>query len=252
MKRRLLHGSIFLCVLSSGCARPDDGRTLTIAAAANLNPVFGEIGRAFTSQTGVKVINSFASTAQLAQQIEAGAPFDVFAAADTSHVDALVASGKLLGDTRTIYARGKLVLWVPKPEKLQVRTLADLARPDVRFIAVASPNAAPYGKAAVQALHAAGLWPQVESKITYATNISLAREQAASGNAEAAFTAYSLVIRSGGRIIDIDPATHDPLDQALAVLTSSKNPALAREFASFVKTGGGADVLRRYGYDLRR
>jgi molybdate transport system substrate-binding protein len=101
----------------------------------------------------------------------------------------------------------------------------------------------------VQTLQAAGLWDKVERKIAYATNINLAREYAASGNAEAAFTAYSLVMNSGGRIIELDPASHERLDQAIAVLSSSKQAGPAREFLSFLIEGPGADILRRYGYE---
>jgi len=202
------------------------------------------------ARTGIKVVNSFASTAQLSHQSENGAPFDVFAAADIGHVDQLVRDGKLLADSRAIYARGKLVLWVP--QTLSLRTLQDLTRPEVRFIAIATPAAAPYGKAAVQTLQAAGLWDKIERKVAYATNINLAREYAASGNADAAFTAYSLVMNSGGRIIEIDPASHEPLDQAIAIVSTSKQAALAREFLAFVTKGPGVDILRGYGYELPR
>jgi molybdate transport system substrate-binding protein len=246
--RLLAAAALVLCA----CSAPNDHRTLTVAAAANLNPVFDEIAWAFIAKTGVKVVNSYASTAQLARQIESGAPFDVFAAADTEHVDTLVRSGKLIGDTRAVYARGKLVLWVPNPDRVPVTALKDLARDEVGFIAVASPNVAPYGKAAVQVLRAAGLWSRVERKVSYATNISLAREYAASGNADAAFTAYSLVIRSGGRVIPVDASQHDPLDQALAVVSDSRNALSAREFAAYVVAGPGADILQRYGYEVRR
>ena len=238
-----------LAFMLCGCGPPQDRRTLTIAAAANLNPVFEEIGRAFTVHTGVRVVNSYASTAQLAHQIENGAPFDVFAAADTAHVDKLVGSRKLLKDTRTIYARGKLVLWVPKLES--IRTLTNLTSEDVRLVAIASPEAAPYGKAAVQTLRSAGLWEKLQHKVVYGTNINLAREYAASGNAEAAFTAYSLVINSGGRIIEIDAASHDAIDQALAVVSSTKRVNLAREYATFLSGPQALAVLQRYGYDVR-
>ena len=238
---------LFLCA----CGGPREGRTLTVAAAANLNPVFDEIARAFTARAGIKVVTSYASTAQLAQQVESGAPFDIFAAADTEHIDALVRSGKLLADTRVIYARGKLVLWVPRPDAVPVETLRDLLKSEVRFVAVASPTAAPYGKAAVQVLRTEQLWPQLEKKIAYATNINLAREYAASGNADVAFTAYSLVLNAGGRVIPVDPAKHDPLDQALGVVAASAHQTLARQFAVFVTKGEGAEALRRYGYEVR-
>jgi molybdate transport system substrate-binding protein len=248
LQRLILVAGILLAVLTFACGVRDNGQELTIAAAANLNPVFDEIGRAFTARTGVKVVNSYASTAQLAQQIEAGAPFDVFAAADTAHVDKLIGAGRLAADTRAIYARGKLVLWIPFPERVPVAAMGDLIREEVRLIAIASPNAAPYGKAAVQALQATGLWAAVAPKVAYATNINLAREYAASGNTEAAFTSYSLVINARGRIIAVDPNTYDPIDQALAVCTSARNAKLAREFADFVKAGG-AEILQRYGYE---
>jgi molybdate transport system substrate-binding protein len=240
-----------IALLLCGCSNPRDGRTLTVAAAANLNPVFDEIGRDFSALTGVKVVNSYASTAQLAYQVESGAPFDILAAADTEHVDELVKRGWLLADTRAIYARGKLVLWVPRPDTVPVSTLRDLLRSEIRFIAVASPNTAPYGKAAVQLLRAEGLWTDLEPKIAYATNINLAREYAASGSAEAAFTAYSLVLKAGGRMIPVDAAKHDSLDQALGVVAKSPNQSIAREFTAFVTKGEGAEVLRRYGYEVR-
>jgi molybdate transport system substrate-binding protein len=87
-----------------------------VAAAANLTDVFGEVGRAFRAKTGVEVVFSYGSTAQLAQQIDNGAPFDIFAAADVEHVDSLVPTHKLIGSTRAIYALGELALWIPKGE----------------------------------------------------------------------------------------------------------------------------------------
>jgi molybdate transport system substrate-binding protein len=249
---RLLRAAVLIAgSLLVGCSGGSEEHRITVAAASNLNPVIAEIGKAFTEATGVMVVNSYASTAQLAQQIENGAPFDVFAAADTEHVDALVHSGKLRADTRAIYARGKLVLWVADPARVNVKTMRDLLRPEIRLIAIANPKIAPYGKASLQALQAAGLWAGVEQKITYAANINLARQYADSGNADAAFTAYSLVIHSRGRVIQIDPALYDPLDQALAVLSSSKKPAEAREFAVFMAAGAGAEILQRYGYEVR-
>src|SRR5512143_3893380 len=106
---------------------------LTVAAAANLMDVFGEVGRAFQAKTGVTVIFSYGSTAQLATQIDNGAPFDVLAAADTEHVDALVAAGKLTRDGRAVYALGQLALWIPEGGTSGVRELQDLAAPQIRF-----------------------------------------------------------------------------------------------------------------------
>src|SRR6266446_7804405 len=99
---------------SCDARRDPDSAKLTVAAAANLTDVFGEIGSAFKAKTGAEVVLSYGSTAELAQQIENGAPFDVFAAADTEHVDSLVSTRKLIADSRAIYALGQLALWIPK------------------------------------------------------------------------------------------------------------------------------------------
>ena len=221
---------------------------ITVAAAANLTDVFGEIGRAFTARTGTAVILSYGSTAQLAQQIENGAPFDLFAAADTEHVDSLVASRKLIADTRAVYALGQLALWIPNGDQSGVHELQDLAGPKVRFISIAQPELAPYGKASIEALSAAHLWDAVKPKIVYANSISQSRQLAASGNADAAFTAYSLVLHEKGMVVKIEPGLHRPLEQALAIVTSSARMEQARQFRSFLLGAEGRAILVKSGY----
>jgi molybdate transport system substrate-binding protein len=194
--------ALFLLLTScSGRSSFPSAAKLTVAAAANLSNVLNEVATAFTKKTGVEVTFSFGSTVQLAQQIENGAPFDVFAAADTEHVDQLINTGKLASDSRAIYARGQLALWIPRGQETGVRELQDLVGPEVRFIAIAQPELAPYGQAAVEALRAAGLWDKLQSKFVYANSISAAKQLAESGNADAAFTAYSLVLQESGVVL---------------------------------------------------
>lgn len=236
----------------AGCRRmaPEAGTSvLHVAAASNLVEVFREIGRRFTEATRIPVTFSFGSTAQLAKQCEDGAPFDVFAAADREHVEALRSRGVLVSESCAVYARGRLALWVPRLE-LGVRAMEDLTRPELRVIAVASPQAAPYGRAAVEALRAAGLWERVERKIVYGTSISMARQYAASGNAEAAFTAYSLVYREKGTVLRIEESLHGRLDQALGVLAGSGNRNGAERFRAFVLGREGRDQLTGAGYEV--
>src|ERR1700722_17918160 len=139
--RWLAIGALVTCGVACRKAEQPD---LTVAAAANLTGVFLQIGQVFTQQTGVRVVFSYASTAQLTQQIENAAPFDVFAAADTEHIDQLVRDGKILRESRVLYARGRLALWNPQGV---VKKLEDLAAPSIRFVAIAKPEAAPYGEA---------------------------------------------------------------------------------------------------------
>jgi molybdate transport system substrate-binding protein len=213
-----------------------------------MTAVLDPLANAFERQAGVRVVASYGSTAQLAQQIDNGAPFDVFAAADTEHVDELVNKGRVLADSRAVYARGQLALWIPNGEALGVRDIQDLTRPAIRFIAIAQPSLAPYGQAAVDAITAAGLAEDLRAKLVYANSINTTRQYAATGNAEAAFTAYSLVLKDSGTIVKVDPKLHRPIDQALGVVASTNQPALARRFTAFVLGPEGQAILRENGY----
>jgi molybdate transport system substrate-binding protein len=232
----------------SGC-RPEQPKAkpqLTIAA--NLTDVFNQLGPRFEAETGIHPIFSFASTAQLTRQIENAAPFDVFAAADSQHVAELEQKGMLTAGSRAIYARGVLALWIPESSKAVVERVQDLTRPEVHVIAVAKPDLAPYGQAAVDSLDKLGIWEQVKPKVVYAENISMAKQYGKSKNADAVFTAYSLVLHEGGKIIQVDEALHKPIDQELGVVAKSNRQDAARKFAAFLLTGAGKPILASYGY----
>jgi len=241
-----------VALLGSCSARrdPQPEAKLTIAAAANLTDVFSDIGRGFKTKTGVDVVFSYGPTAELAQQIENGAPFDLFAAADTEHIDSLVAARKLTSESRAVYALGQLALWIPDGERSGIRELQDLAKQPVRFIAVAQPQLAPYGQATIEALKNADLWDATQPKIVYANSISMAKQMAATGNAEAAFTAYSLVLHEKGTVLKIDPRLYKPIQQALGIVTTSERIAEATEFRSFLLGPQGRAILTKSGYLL--
>ena len=242
---------LLLALVTAGCggranvpARPE----LNVATAANLTRVFAELGQNFERETGIRVTFSFGATAQLAQQIEYGAPFDVFAAADTEHIDELARKNLILPSTRATYARGKLVLWVPDA-RVPVERIEDLARADITHIAIANPQLAPYGRAAVETLHALHLWGAVQPKIVYGQNISATTQYAATGNADAAFTALSLVHDNPrGRQIEVPENLHAPLDQAIAVVRSTQKPDQARKFVEFITSAKAREVLKQHGY----
>lgn len=221
---------------------------LTVAAAANLSSVCAEAAHAFAKKTGIEVVCSYGSTAQLAQQMANGAPFDLFAAADTGHIDKLIASGTIDASSRAVYARGQLALWAPKGAVLGIRDIAGLAAPQIRFIAIAKPELAPYGLASVEALKAAGVWEKVQSKVVYPSSISQAKQMASSGNADAAFTAYSLVLHEAGTVIKVDPNLHKPIQQALGVASRTPRSREAWRFREFLLGPEGQAILARNGY----
>jgi molybdate transport system substrate-binding protein len=138
------------------------GADLHVAAAANLSNVLPDLTAAFEADAHVHIVPSFGATAELTQQVENGAPFDVFLSADVEHVRSLAQHGFLNGNP-VIYARGQLVVWTPR--RTDIHTLKDLTKEDIRAISVAKPELAPYGEATIETLKNAGLWNQVEKKI---------------------------------------------------------------------------------------
>jgi molybdate transport system substrate-binding protein len=248
----MFHWTFSLCALllaafSCGPGRPTRPE-VTIAAAANLTEVLQRLGPRFEAQTGIHPVFSFASTAQLAQQIENQAPFDVFAAADAVHVEELDHKGLVSPGSRASFAIGVLALWVPPRSKAVISGLEDLASPEVHVIAVAKPALAPYGQASIDALTYAGIWEKVKSKVVYAENINMAKQYGMSGNADAVFTAYSLVLHEGGKVVQVDDRLHQPLVQELAIIAKSPHQDAARKFTDFLLGDNGREILRSFGY----
>ena len=234
------------CQVVAAAAPPE----ITIAAAANLTEVAQKIGSEFEAQTKIHPIFSFGSTAQLTTQIENSAPFDVFLAADPEHVDKLDHEGLLAPGSSAAYAVGVLALWIPPGSKAHAGKVDDLKANDVRVIAVANPKLAPYGAAAVEALQHAGIWDQVKAKIVYAQDISMAKQYGTSKNADAVFTAYSLVLKEAGKVIQVDESLHQPIVQKLGVVARSQHLESAQLFTKFVLIGGGRAILAQHGYKI--
>jgi molybdate transport system substrate-binding protein len=234
------------CWGTASCSRPPENDAVHVAAAANLRDALEELARAFQTANGSSVVPTFGPTAQLTQQIENGAPVDVFLSADTQHVDELIDRNLADKATRAVYARGRLVLWAPN--RPDITTLSDLARPDVKQVGCARPELAPYGAAAVQALEKEKLWKIVEPKLVYAQSISASKQFADSGNVDAAFTALSLVSKLPGHSVTIPEDLHIPIDQALCIVKQGPQPAAAARFRAFVLSTEGRAILTRYGY----
>jgi molybdate transport system substrate-binding protein len=221
---------------------------INVGAASNLSDAFKELGEQFKTRTGIGVVYSFGATADLAKQIEQGAPFDLFAAADVEHVEALNRQGLIVPGTLMLYARGQLVLWTPAGSRLKLDRIEDVGRAEVERISLAKPDVAPYGRAAVEALTALNLWKDVESKVVYGQNVTQAKQYAATGNADVAFIPRSLVREGEGSSIAVDERLHQPINQALAVTKSSDKQTAALQFAEYILSPEGQTLLERYGY----
>jgi len=239
MHRGLIAALLFTTALSPAAE-------LHVAAAANLSNVMPELSAAFEQKAHIHVVTSYGATAQLTEQIENGAPFDVFLSADVEHIDQLIKGKFIAPDSRRIYARGQLVIWAPHhPE---IRTVHDLARSDVRAIGVAKPELAPYGEAAIDSLKNAGIWDKVETKIVYAPSVAIAKQFADTGNTEASFTAGSLTLGQRVSPVPVDEKLHKPIDQALGIVAASKEQKNALAFLMFLASPAAREILKRFGY----
>jgi len=249
--RALLNSLLVLALVGSGCSSPKPSeRKLRIAAASDLAKAFDELGKEFKSRTGIAPEFSFGSSGLLAKQIEQGAPYFLFAAASKSFVDQVIKAGRCDASSARMYARGRVVVWTPSGVPAPVK-LEDLAEPRFARIAIANPDHAPYGAAAKQALQKVGLWPQIEKRIVLAENVLATMLYARDHNADAALVALSLaVVSDGGAYLPIDPSLHDPLDQQLVVCGNGEEADAARQFANFISSREGREVMTRYGFLL--
>ena len=257
MKRLLVTGACFLVLLIGIGCRPDatkgsrnETQELTIAAASNLTDAFAEIGPRFTSRTGIHVVFSFGATADLAKQIENGAPCDVFAAADTEHVEQLETKGLLTTGSRAIYAQGRLVMWLPPNSNLKAERIQDITAKPFERIAIAKPDVAPYGRATVESLRALGIWNEIESRVIYGQNVSQTKQYVATGNAEVAFIPLALVKPGEGRYIEVTDDLHRPIDQALGIVKESRKQVAARKFVDFLFGPEGRELMSQKGYRI--
>lgn len=247
---RLIIALLTILTLPLSAAARQDGTTLTVSAAADLRPAFAEIGTAFETETGIAVDFNFGSTGQLTQQIEAGAPVDVFAAANTSYIDGLADENLVLDDTITPYGRGQIVLWTGEDSGVTVDTVEDLAGDDIARIAIANPDHAPYGAAAKEALQSAGIWEAVQDKLVIGENISDTLRYGETGNVDVAIVALSLAIPSDGDWTLVPQALYTPIDQAMAVVGATTHEEEARAFVAFVNGPRGREIMRAYGFIL--
>ncbi|MBI5301996.1 MAG: molybdate ABC transporter substrate-binding protein [Chloroflexi bacterium] len=235
---------------ASGPTAAKQGGEIIISAAADLHAAFTEIGVAFEKETGTRAMFNFGSTGQLAQQIAQGAPVDLFAAADRSYINDLAKRRIILSDTVQLYARGRITLWTREDSAWQLQSLTDLTRPEVKRVAIANPEHAPYGLAAREALQNAGVWDTVQPKLVFGENVAQTKQLADTGNVDAAIIALSLSVGVKGRWTLIPQELHSPLDQALGVVTRAKNERGARAFIEFVNSPAGRTVMAKHGFIL--
>ena len=245
-----------LVISSAAGAQEKTSREIVVAAAADLSTALQEISDSYEHKTGVKVKLSFGASGALTQQIRNGAPFDVFFSADMDYPRQLVAAGEADGATLYQYAVGKLVLWVPadSPLDLEHKGMDALLDPSVKKIAIANPQHAPYGRAAVAALRHFGLYDRISDRLVLGENVSQAAQFAESGNAQAGFVALAHAVapamKGKGKYWEVPVESYPALAQGVVVVSHSQHKKEAVEFVEFIKTKEAADVLQKYGFTV--
>ncbi len=256
-RRRKMKDYLRTTMLLMGISAPNAfAKDISVAAASDLTAALTEIKGNYESQSQNKVNLTFGSTGNLFNQIKQGAPFDVFFAADVDYPKQLAALKLTDEATITLYAVGKLVLWVPKDSKLDIEKLGvqALLDPSVQKIAMANPLHAPYGRAAQQALEHYDLYGKLKDKFVVGENISQAAQFVQTGNAQAGLLALSLALspamKNQGRYIEIPADSYNQLLQAVCVLNTAPAKAEAMAFLEYLKTTAPQAILKRYGFTL--
>jgi molybdate transport system substrate-binding protein len=218
-----------------------------VAVAANFTDAAKEIAQAFKAKTGHEAILSFGSTGQFYTQLTQGAPFEVFLAADQERPTKAVKEGLAVADSQFTYAIGKLVLWSTDPKLVQGE--ATLKNGDFTKIAIANPEAAPYGAAAVQTMKALGVYEKLEPKIVQGTNITQAFQFVQTGNAELGFVALSQVVseKKGSRW-EVADQLYDPIKQDAVLLKKGADSEAAKAFLEFLQGSEAKAIIARFGY----
>jgi molybdate transport system substrate-binding protein len=253
LKRLLVAVALFLGLGGGLCAAQE----ITVAAAADLQFAMQEVGARFQQESGKTVKLIYGSSGNFAQQLQNGAPFDMFFSANLDYPRQLEGAGLTEPGTFYQYAIGKIVVWVPNASKLDVSSgLKALLDPSIKKIAIANPEHAPYGKAAVAAMQNENIYEQVKDKFVLGENISQTASFVASGSADVGVVALSLALspnmKDKGRYAEVPTGDYPAIEQACVIMRSSKNKDVAEQFLKFVQSLPIKDLLQKYGFAIPR
>jgi molybdate transport system substrate-binding protein len=227
---------------------------IRVAAAADLKFAMAELATEYQAQSGQSLDVTYGSSGNFFSQMQNGAPFDLFFSADIEYPRKLESLGFAEPGTLYMYAIGRIVLWAPPDSKVDVTRGWDALRdPAVQKISVANPEHAPYGRAAVAAMRAAGIYDQVSGKLIYGENISQAAQFVQSGNAQLGIVALSLAISPAmkdGHRWEIPAKLYPSIEQGVIVLKASKNKSASAAFLDFVKSDSGRATLEKFGFSI--
>ncbi len=257
MKKLFLLIAVSFLVFVAGCTSGSEektgsnpaGVTINVSAAVSLKDVLNELKDMFEKENnGIKLSFNFASSGTLQQQIEQGAPVDLFISAGQKQMDALLDKG--LADNPVNIARNELVLVVPEDRHRALEGLAGLTRPEYEKIAIGVPETVPAGKYARETLEKAGFWQEVLPKLVLAKDVRQVLYYVETGNVDAGFVYRTDTLKSKKVKVEISipEGYHSPVTYPAAVIKSSPGVDQAESFLQFLQTKEAREVFKKYGF----
>ena len=227
--------------------------TVRVFAAASLTDSVKEISAAYERQTGDRIVFNLGASSFLARQIEEGAPADIFFSADDAKMDSLEAKGLIAKDTRKNRLSNSLVIVVATEGDLKIKSAADLARADVKRIALADPKTVPAGIYAREYLVRAKLWPAVAAKVIPTDNVRAALAAVESGNVDAGmvYKTDAAISRKVKIVCEISGADAPDISYPMALLKEAREPEAARKFLAHLASPEAARVFAKFGFIVR-
>lgn len=244
---------IALSIALAGFANLAHGAEVRVAVAANFTDTTRELISAFEDISPHRVTASYGSTGKLYAQIEHGAPFDVFLAADSRRPKLLEENGHGVAGSRFTYAKGKLALWSPAPDLFDDAAIW-LSSANFRKLAIANPKTAPYGAAAEQVLNSLGLWTTLRPKLVRGDSIAQTFQFVATDNAEAGFVALSQVRaweNQEGTLWQVPQEHYAPIEQQAILLSKGAENAAAKDWLIFLRSKSARAIIEGFGYETQ-
>jgi molybdate transport system substrate-binding protein len=258
--KRFFAASLCAALVAAGCGSAVDGPArrgrVRVAAAADMNVALAELITRFGASHDVDVSVAYGSSGTFYAQLLNQAPFDMFLSADVAYPNQLAARGLTLPQSEFTYAIGRLALWAPSSSPLDVERdgLQALTGASIAHVAIANPAHAPYGRAAVAAMRAAGVYDAVSPKLVLGENVAQAMQFVQSGSAEAGLVALSLAlapaVKGKGRLFEIPDSTYPRLEQGGTILKWAVDVDAARALRGFLLSADGKAILKQSGFSL--
>ena len=244
----LLCFGVVICFSYFTACADHSTKKITVSASSNLIEAFDHLRVPFQKKTGIQVIYNFASSGKLSQQIEHGAPVDVFASADLSYIARLVKKNIIDPDSVKSYASGRLACYSLQAD-LVPSNLEELDPASIERIAIANPEHAPYGVIARTVLKKINLWDRLQNRLILTDNVRQALTYVETGDVSVALLPLSLVINlKKGAYSVISESKHEPLIQSIGIVNETARKEEAQTFVNFVISNEGQSILGKFGY----